>query len=379
MKFIKKLSEIWDGFIKKANSGLDRLAHRLSLPKKALSVICVLLSILLVAVLVLTISIGTMLARINRIDGNEPTLSPEQLESILNETEEVEITGPIVDVEDVTVSTHATEIETNDQIVNILLVGQDRRPGQPRLHSDSIILCTINKEMKTLTMTSFLRDLWVDIPGYYHERLNVPYMLKGFDLLNDTLEHTFGVRGDYNFEVDFAGFQAVIDSIGGIDLNLSQAEASYLNRRGNWDFNDASAGTWSLVSGINHMTGEQAFAFSRIRDLDSDLGRSSRQRYVLTRLMEEAKQMNAAQLLSLVNACLPMFSTDMKDNEIIDLATDLIPLLSDLKVVSHRIPADGAFSVVNIDDNGIIKNVLLMDDDDLKENMKLLREAMGAK
>ena len=74
-----------------------------------------------------------------------------------------------------------------------------------------------------------------------------------------------------------------------------------------------------------------------------------------------------------------MFSTDMKDNEIIDLATDLIPLLSDLKVVSHRIPADGAFSVVNIDDNGIIKNVLLMDDDDLKENMKLLREAMGAK
>jgi anionic cell wall polymer biosynthesis LytR-Cps2A-Psr (LCP) family protein len=179
--------------------------------------------------------------------------------------------------------------------------------------------------------------------------------------------------------VDFAGFQTVIDSIGGLDLELTYAEAEYLNRRGNWDFNDASAGTWDLVAGMNRLTGEQAFAYSRIRDLDSDLGRSNRQRYVLTRLMEEAEDMSATKLLSLLNASLPMFSTDMENDEILKLAAELIPLLSDLKVVSQRIPADGAFSVVNIDDNGIIKNVLLMNDDDLKENMKLLREAMGAK
>ncbi len=379
MKLFTKLRDMWKKFTGSVSGGLDKLAKRLSIPKKALSVVCILLSILLVALLVLTISIGAMLARINRIDGNEPTLSQEQLESILKETEEMQITGPIVDVEDVTVNTQATEIETGDQIINILLVGQDRRPGQPRLHSDSMILCTINKEKKTLIMTSFLRDLWVEIPGYYNERLNVPYMLKGFDLLNDTLEHTFGVRADYNVEVDFAGFESVIESIGGIKLNLTQAEADYLNRRGNWDFNDASAGTWSLTAGLNHMTGEQAFAFSRIRDLDSDLGRSNRQRYVLTRLMEEAESMNSVQLLSLINACLPMISTDMEDDEILELATELIPILPKLTVVSQRIPADGAFSAVNIDDNGVIKNVLLMDDDDLKENIKLLRDALDAK
>ena len=379
MKLFKRICEIWHIFTAKVNNNLDKMAQKLSLPKKALSVICVLLSVLLVAMLVLTISIGTMLSRINRIDGNEPTLSPEQLEELLNGTEDGEVTGPVVDVEDVTISTQATEIEFSDKVINILLVGQDRRPGQPRLHSDSMILCTINKETKTVTMTSFLRDLWVDIPGYYHERLNVPYVLKGFGLLNDTLEHNFGVRADYNVEVDFAGFQTVIDSIGGLDLELTYAEAEYLNRRGNWDFNDASAGTWDLVAGMNRLTGEQAFAYSRIRDLDSDLGRSNRQRYVLTRLMEEAEDMSATKLLSLLNASLPMFSTDMENDEILKLAAELIPLLSDLKVVSQRIPADGAFSVVNIDDNGIIKNVLLMNDDDLKENMKLLREAMGAK
>lgn len=379
MKLFNKLRDIWNKFTGSVKNTMDKLAKKLSIPKRALSAICILLAVMLVALLVLSVSIGTMLARINRIDGNEPTLSPEQLEELLKGTEDPLITGPVVDVEDVTLNTQATEIEFSDKVINILLVGQDRRPGQPRLHSDSMILCTINKETKTVTMTSFLRDLWVDIPGYYHERLNVPYVLKGFGLLNDTLEHNFGVRADYNVEVDFAGFQAVIDSMGGIDLELTQAEAGYLNRRGNWDFNDASAGTWNLVAGMNRLTGEQAFAYSRIRDLDSDLGRSNRQRYVLTRLMEEAESMPKTKLLSLLNASLPMFSTDMKDDEILKLAAELIPLLPDLRVVSQRIPADGAFSVVNIDDNGIIKNVLLMDDDDLKENLKLLRDAMGAK
>ena len=368
MKLKEKLSHI-----------LSAVSKKVALPKKAMITICVLLAVILLALIILSVGVMNMLDRVGRLDGNDVTLSPEQMESIMNATEQnqEEITGPLLDPEDVTLSTQATEIEVGDDIINILLVGQDRRPGQPRLHSDSMVLCTINKSHKTVTLTSFLRDLWVDIPGYYHERLNVPYMLKGFDLLNDTLESTFGVRADYNVEVDFAGFQAVIDAVGGIDLELTAAEAKYLNKRGNWDFNNASAGTWNLSSGMNHMTGEQAFAYSRIRALDSDFGRTNRQRYVLTRLMEEIQNISLTKVYSLIQSTLPLLSTDMEKSEMLGLAAEVIPLLSDMEIISQRIPADDACSSVNLNDNGIIKAVLVMDDEDLEKNIELLKDALG--
>ncbi len=368
MKLKEKLSHI-----------LNTVSKKLALPKKALIAICALLAVLLIALIVLSVSILNMLDRVGRLDGNDVTLSPEQMESIMNATEQNqdEITGPVLDPEDVTLSTQTTEIEVGEDIINILLVGQDRRPGQPRLHSDSMVLCTINKSQKTLTLTSFMRDLWVDIPGYYQERLNVPYMLKGFDLLNDTLEATFGVRSDYNVEVDFDGFQAVIDSIGGIDLELTAAEARYLNKWGNWDYNPGSAGTWSLSAGMNHMTGEQALAYSRIRDLDSDFGRTGRQRYVLTRLMEQVQDIGLTKVYSLIQSLLPMISTDMEKGEMLSLAAEVIPMLSKMEIISQRIPADGAYSGVNLDHNGVIKSVLIMDEDDLEKNIALLKDALG--
>lgn len=255
-------------------------------------------------------------------------------------------------------------------VINILLVGQDRREGQERSRSDSMILCTVNKTTKTLTMTSFMRDVWVTIPGYYDQRLNVPYMLGGFDLLNDTLEYNFGVRADFNVEMDFSGFMSMIDLVGGVDIELTREEADYLNRRGNWDI-EANQG-WTLTEGVNHLTGSQALAYSRIRAIGDDFGRTSRQRTVITALIDQAKTMNPKELYKLVEGVMPLLSTDMSNQQILGLAVEMVPLLSDIQIVSQRVPMDGEYSFATIDG----ASVIVLSESNIEVNKQLLEEAM---
>ena len=167
-------------------------------------------------------------------------------------------------------------------------------------------------------------------------------MIGGFDLLNATLDYNFGVKADYNVEIDFAGFMSAIDLIGGIDIELTEAEASYLNRRGNWDIEENQ--NWQLTEGVNHLTGSQALAYSRIRAIGDDFGRTNRQRIVLNELLNKAKAMSATELYDLVKAVIPLMYTDMTNPQIMGLMLEVVPMLSDLKVVSQRIPMDGQFS-----------------------------------
>ena len=113
-------------------------------------------------------------------------------------------------------------------MVNILLVGADRRKNEVA-RSDSMILCTFNKTTGTITLTSFMRDMYVKIPGYKSNRINVSYALGGFNLLNETISYNFGVESDGAVEIDFAHFQELIDLLGGIELELTAAEAYYVN------------------------------------------------------------------------------------------------------------------------------------------------------
>lgn len=297
--------------------------------RKLITVLCVILAVLLVFAAGAYIWLDSLLSNIDR-EGNDVTIGTDELASMVDPTD----TNPVIG--------QAEAIPTGKNVINILLVGQDRREGEARMHSDSMILCTINKTTKTLTMTSFMRDMWVYIPDHYNERINVPYMIGGFDLLNATLDYNFGVKADYNVEIDFAGFMSAIDLIGGIDIELTEAEASYLNRRGNWDIEENQ--NWQLTEGVNHLTGSQALAYSRIRAIGDDFGRTNRQRIVLNELLNKAKAMSATELYDLVKAVIPLMYTDMTNPQIMGLMLEVVPMLSDLKVVSQRIPMDGQFS-----------------------------------
>ena len=352
---------------------------KMSRTKRTVVIVGSVLAALLVLLAVAFFLLKGYFGQIKRFDCDEPTLSQDQIESLLNqdETADPNYTGPVLNADDVTTPENPADSINSDAVINILLVGQDRRDGEGRRHSDSMVLVTINKKSGTITMTSFMRDLWLPIPDRYTERLNVPYMVGGFPLLNDTLEYNFGVRADYNIEVDFAGFEAVVDAVGGVDISLTSAEANYLNKRGNWTAGETYNGDWTLQKGVNHLTGKQALAYSRIRDLDSDFGRTGRQRVVLEALMEKIKGMNITKAIGLIKTLIPLVKTDMTDAQILDLAFELLPMLSKTQVVSQRIPADGAYKDVKLVDKGYTKYVLVMDEKDLETNIKLLKDAIG--
>lgn len=338
--------------------------------RKLLTALCIFLSLVLVIMLGLVIWGKTLLGRINRIDPDENTLSSSEMDAIINQTDP-NVTGPMLDPDDVTLPTGPADIiPTDENIINFLLVGQDRREGQGRQRSDSMILVTVNKSAKTLTMTSFMRDVWLSIPGYGDQRLNVAYMIGGFDMLNATLEENFGVSSDHNIEVDFSGFMEIIDSIGGVDIELTMAEAQYLNRRGNWEVDDDKS--WKLKAGVNRLTGSQALAYSRIRDIGDDFGRTNRQRTVLTALIDKAKSLNWLQLYPLINNILPLITTDMSDAEILGYVRDLLPLLPELKIVSQRVPVDGYFAYANINNNSVI----LLEERGLEKALEMLKKTM---
>lgn len=336
-----------------------------SLKRKILIVICIFLSVVLAAGVAFCILAESMLGDIDRLDQPQ-TLSQEQLETLFSEGETIE-TDPVLE--------QAETIFSGKNVVNILLVGQDKRPdeGAGPQRTDAMILCTINKSTKTLTMTSFMRDLWVYIPDRYNQRMNLPYMLGGFDLLNKTIEYNFGVRADYNIEIDFSGFMKAIDTVGGVEVELTSAEANYLNKRGNWDVEENQ--NWQLKKGNNLLTGSQALAYSRIRQIGSDFGRTNRQRIVLTSLLEKAKNLGMTELYDLAREIIPLLRTDMTNSQIFGLILDMLPMLSELEIVSQRIPMDGEFS--DADKNGA--QVLVMSKENLEANKQLLIEAMKEK
>ena len=333
--------------------------------KIIITIICVLLGLVLAAVITVAIWGKVLLAKIPRMNADVETMSQEEIDNIRNETDPTDpnFDGPTYDSEDVDMPDNpADKIKKNDHIINILLVGQDRRPGQGRQRSDAMILCTINTKTKTLTMTSFMRDLWVRIPGYYDERLNVPYAIGGFPLLNKTLEYQYGIHADYNVEVDFSGFEQVIDAVGGVQIYLTATEANIVNE-----------GTGTLTEGLQTLNGTEALRYSRIRSIDSDFNRTSRQRTVLNALVEKAKGMSTTELYNLMLKVLPMVTVDMKDSEILSLIFKVGPILSDLKIVSQRIPLDDTYSFASIDG----KSVLLLSPSGLKKNKEFIQQTLG--
>ncbi len=89
-----------------------------------------------------------------------------------------------------------------------------------------MILVSFNKNQTKITLASFLRDNYVQLPdGYGGDRLNAAYAIGGMEMLDETLEMNFGVNIDANLEVDFSGFSSIIDILGGVEIDLTQAEA----------------------------------------------------------------------------------------------------------------------------------------------------------
>ena len=342
--------------------------QKASWKRRTLSGLCVVLALILTVMVAGTVYYESLLGKINRPGDNE-NLTPEELEQLLQEeVEDATGTGPLVDEDEIELG-GAEQIITGKDTINIMLVGQDARPGEKRARSDTMILCTIRKSDGSVTLTSFLRDTYVKIPGVRKGKMNAAYIYGGMELLADTMRENFGIEVDNTVEVNFTGFIDVIETIGGVEIELTEAEAAWLNKHGSGDVGNITG--WKLKAGKNLLDGNQALAYARIRKLDNDFGRTERQRKVLAAVLEQVREMNLAQLNSLVNQLVGLITTDMTNAEITGYVLELFPLLADLKLNTQRIPIDKSYYYSNIKGSG---DCVVIDFD---ANLAFLKETLG--
>lgn len=280
------------------------------------------------------------------------------------------------------------EIISDQNITNIMLVGQAAREGESARIADTMILCSINRETRTLTMTSIMRDLrlvWPEFRDangklhYGHNRINMAYNMGykwagnpqgGMELLASIVEHNLGVPVDHTVEINFDVFQQVMDVMGGVDVELSEAEVNYLQ-----DNYPASDTAKTLEPGVNHLSPYLTLAYARMRKVgNGDYERTERQRRVITLLIDRLREMNILEVLDLSERVLPMITTDMTNREITNYAFEFIPMLKELNVQSQSIPFPDTYWPVSVDMGTYIDSQI---DCDAAANGKLLRQSIG--
>ena len=343
--------------------------------KKGLKIAAaIVLGLILIFMTAATIYVESRMGLINRVESDGPALSDEEIESILLSGGEADSDATMstddgIEADDNLVTGDEGLVSSGEDIINILLIGQDSRGKYTAKLSDTMILCTVNIKEKTLTFTSFMRDMYVKLPNYGgmicgSNRINCAYALGGMGMLDQCLYENFGVEVDHNIEVSFTGFTDIIDLMGGIDITLTKAEANYMNKNTNW----------GLTEGENHLTGEQALVYARIRKIDSDFYRTERQRTVLTTLVEMCRDLTYSELDALLVEILPLITTDMSNSDIYGYVADILPILPELTINTLRIPADGTYYGAN---KGTEEQPMYVLIPNLEQNREILRNTIG--
>lgn len=325
-----------------------------------LKVLIVVLSVVLVVMIAGASALSYVLDRLGSFDdlrSEQPgDTTPMTDEFDTDSTIDGQATIQTVDASDITFQ----DVETlqGENIINVMLIGQDARPGEGRSRSDTMILVSLNKEKNAIQLTSFMRDTYVQIPGYLDNRLNVAYRYGGTELMNETFLVNFGLEIDGNVMVDFTEFASIIDMLGGVDLELSSEEIDYMH----------NAGYPDLSVGMNHLDGETALTFVRMRYVSGgDYGRTERQRRVLTALANSFRDASMGTILGLVEEVLPHVVTNLSDAQIIDYVTAGLSLMTGgAEIQSMRIPADDAHYGAMIDGMSVLVPDLAMCREDLE-------------
>ena len=223
------------------------------------------------------------------------------------------------------------------EAMNILLIGTDAAREGENARSDAMLLVQADPEENTLRMVSFLRDLYVSIPGVGETRLNAAYQHGGEKLLCDTLLQNFGTPIHRTVTVDFALLADVVDQLGGVELDLTEQELRHLNAL----LKDQREAPLNQA-GLQRLNGRQALCYSRIRKLDSDFQRTQRQQTLIGAMLAQASTLDFWSLLKLASANLPRVRTDLTLGDI----AALLPLAArfgQMELESAQVPFQGAY------------------------------------
>lgn len=215
----------------------------------------------------------------------------------------------------------ASELTSSSKVTNILLLGVDARPDDEDESSraDSMMLISFDREHGCIKMTSFLRDSWVYIPvADKKQRLNAACIYGGYSGVVDTIEYNFGVQIDGYVVADFEMFKIMVDSIGGVEVDVTEKEAKEVtNHPGRY-------GDVTLEAGTHILTGEQALAYCRIRKIDTDWKRTERQRTVIQQIIKGVVSSGPVGAYKAASNVAPYIQTDLTKGEVRSLIFDAL-------------------------------------------------------
>lgn len=328
------------------------------------------------------------------VDGVAIDANGEEIEGFVIPDELMEIVD-ILDAEiDTTVDVGSLEINENlpDNVINILLIGIDSRTAsldESNQHGDVQIIVSINRDDGSIKLTSILRDLYVTIPGYKSKnRINVAYQRGGGELAMRTINHNFEMNIERYVVINFFGLASIIDSLGGIDIELTRQEAGAINAyikknppRYDNQGDDYVRVPLEKVDGVQHLDGIQAVMYARLRSIDNDFARTARQRNLLELLLRKVTEggMDFTKLFGLLETCLPYARTNMSLSDMGGLAMSVLQsgLLDRVKeggslLEQNRIPLDDTWKYDTTDAGASV--VVFRTSKRLKENIEALHE-----
>lgn len=268
---------------------------------------------------------------------NAGDLTSEE-EALMNEMAEM--------LEDATADSEVdlSNLEVNadlpDHVVNILLLGIDNRTAQLETgRSDANIICSINTQDGSIKLTSIARDTAVEVPGYKsRKRMNTAFkfgskdgdIAKGAELAMKTVNRNFQMNIERYVVVNIHGLADIIQSLGGVDIELTKGEASAINYelfvKEPMDDN-AGREKLEVADGMQHLDGMQAVTYGRIRNLkgQNDLNRNGRQRALLETLLKKVMNgMDLAKFLTLIETALPYGRTNLTADELVSLGLSVL-------------------------------------------------------
>ncbi len=229
--------------------------------------------------------------------------------------------------------------QKDPNVENILIIGTDSRDvTRERGRSDALIVLSYNKKTGDVKMISILRDSLVPIEGHGWSRINHAYSWDGVGLCVNTVNELFDLDIQRFVVVDFNGVTDFIDKIGGINMNLTQAEANYIN--------NYSSGTLNLQAGMNYLNGDRALVYMRIRKIDSDFKRTERQRKVIEAVAKKiVAEKSLSEIYDLTEFAFGLVKTNISFAELADTVTDVatVAIRRGVNIQTQHVPYSDAY------------------------------------
>lgn len=252
---------------------------------------------------------------------------------------------------------NSSPILYDKNVYNVLLIGSDTRKEGGNGRSDVMMLISINKKTKQIVATSFLRDIYLQIPGRSNNRLNAAYAFGGADLLMDTLEQNFKIKIDRYASIDFYSFIDIVDAVGGVTMDVTEDEVPVVNdylEEINRLLGDKEGTDYLDGAGTYLLNGKQALAYSRNRYVGhGDFARTLRQRKVLEQVFLKVKDLNLIEMKDLLDVVLPKVTTNLTEGELFSMVLSM-PSYMNYERIQWSIPSEGAYNPMTINKMAVL-------------------------